>query len=334
MRASPRRPFFKLYAMLTHAQYLNIINKAIGEVDYPSWLPGLYEPIKYAMKGGGKRVRPMLLLAVNDAFGGELDNCLWPAVGIEIFHNFTLVHDDVMDNADMRRGRETVYKKWDLNTAILSGDAMVSMAYKCMAGCPPMFLPEVIDRFGMMTMNVYEGQQMDADFETAPKVTMQEYLRMVMGKTSALIAYPCAIGAIISGAMPVDIEAIFNFGVSLGIAFQMQDDYLDVYGDAADFGKAIGGDILNDKKTWLYIIANDKDGAGEFADIKAANLPANEKIAAVTAIYDKCGLREYGPTLIEKYTEDAIAYLHATSMSDEGKQWLSDFAFRLVGRKK
>lgn len=318
--------------MLTQEQYLNIINKAIGEVEYPSWLPGLYEPIKYAMQAGGKRIRPMLLLAVNDAFGGELDNCLWPAVGIEIFHNFTLVHDDVMDNADMRRGRETVYKKWNLNTAILSGDAMVSMAYKCVAGCPPMFLPEVIDRFGMMTMNVYEGQQMDADFESMPQVSMNDYLRMVMGKTSALIAYPCAIGAIISGAMPADIEAIFNFGVSLGIAFQMQDDYLDVYGDASDFGKAIGGDILNDKKTWLNIVAHDKADKDEFVGV--ANLPADQKIAAVTAIYDRCGLREYGPTLIEKYTEDAISYLNDTSMSDEGKQWLANFAQRLVGRKK
>ncbi len=318
--------------MLTAKQYLDIVNLQLQQVEYPSWLPGLYEPIKYAMEGGGKRIRPTLLLAVNDAFGGEIDQCVWPAVGIEIFHNFTLVHDDVMDDADMRRGRLTVHKKWDVNTAILSGDAMVSMAFKCMAGCPPMFLPEVIDRFGMMTMNVYEGQQIDADFETTDRVTFEQYLQMVMGKTSALIAYPCAIGALIAGASPQDVEAVFNYGVSLGIAFQMQDDCLDVYGDPATFGKAIGGDILNDKKTWLWIIATDKDKDGEFAAL--TELKGEEKIKAVTEYYDKFGLRAQGETLVSTYTDDAIEFVRGTSMSDAGKEWLIDFAHKLVGRKK
>lgn len=237
-----------------------------------------------------------------------------------------------MDNADMRRGRMTVHKKWDVNTAILSGDAMVSMAYKCMAGCPPMFVPEVIDKFGMMTMNVYEGQQIDAEFETTDKVTFSQYLQMVMGKTSALIAYPCAIGALIAGADPQDVEAVFNYGVSLGIAFQIQDDYLDVYGDPATFGKAIGGDILNDKKTWLWIIANDNDANGEFAALK--NLDGEQKIKAVTEHYDRLDLRAQGPKLVEKYTDDAIEYIRGTAMSDEGKDWLTDYAHKLVGRKK
>ncbi len=318
--------------MLTRAQYLDIINRALGEIQYPSWLPGLYEPIKYTMEGGGKRLRPVLLLAVNDAFGGEIDQCIWPAVGVELFHNFTLVHDDVMDHADMRRGRETVYRRWDLNTAILSGDAMVSMAYKCVAGCPPMFLPEVIDRFGIMTMKVYEGQQMDADFELAQHVTFNEYISMIIAKTSALIAYPCSLGALIAGAQPDEIEAIFNFGTSLGIAFQMVDDYLDVYGDPKTFGKEIGGDILNDKKTWLYIIAEDQDKDGEFA--KARKLQGQEKIDAVIAVYDKLKLREYGDRLISKYTDDAIAYLNETSIPEPGKMWLADFAHDLLHRNK
>ncbi len=318
--------------MLTTQQYLEIVNQALGEIQYPAGLPGLYEPIRYTMQGGGKRLRPVLLLACNDAFGGEIDQCLWPAVGIEIFHNFTLVHDDVMDNADLRRGRETVYKKWDLNTAILSGDAMVSMAYKCMAGCPPMFLPEVIDRFGIMTMKVYEGQQLDADFELAPHVSFNEYINMVIGKTSALIAYPCSIGALIAGAMPDDVEAVFNFGTNLGIAFQMVDDYLDVYGDPATFGKEIGGDILNDKKTWLYIIAQDQDKIGAFES--ARKLTGQEKIDAVTAVYDSLKLREYGDRLISKYTEDAIGYLNETSMSETAKQWLTDFAHKLLTRNR
>lgn len=318
--------------MRSSKEYLDIVNHQLAQIDYPSWLPGLYDPIKYTMEGGGKRIRPTLLLAVNDAFGGEIDQCVWPAVGVEIFHNFTLVHDDVMDRADMRRGRLTVHKKWDVNTAILSGDAMVSMAFKCMAGCPPMFLPEVIDRFGMMTMNVYEGQQIDADFEAEARVTFQQYLQMVMGKTSALIAYPCAIGALIAGADQQDVEAVFNYGVSLGIAFQMQDDYLDVYGDPATFGKAIGGDILNDKKTWLWIMANDKDADGSFAALK--RLEGDDKIKAVTRHYDSLGLRDQGTKMVEKYTDDAIGYIRCTSMSDAGKQWLEDFAHKLVGRKK
>lgn len=320
--------------MHTQEEYLEIISCALGEIEYPAWLPGLYEPIRYTMQGSGKRLRPTLLLAANDAFGGEIDQCVWPAVGVELFHNFTLVHDDVMDHADTRRGRPTVYKKWGLNTAILSGDAMVSMAYKCVAGCPPMFLPEVIDKFGEMTMQVYEGQQIDGEFEERDEVTFNEYLRMVMGKTSALIAYPCAIGAIIAGAQGHDIEAIFNFGISLGIAFQMQDDYLDVYGDPATFGKEIGGDILNDKKTWLYIIARDRDADKRLDSIIASGIDGQEKIEAVTDLYNSLGLDKFGQDLIEKYTDDACAYLEETSMPQTAKAWFADFAHQLLRRKK
>lgn len=320
--------------MRTQQQYIDIINNTLAQVEYPAWLPGLYEPIRYTMASGGKRLRPTLLLAVNDAFGGEIEHAVWPAVGIEIFHNFTLVHDDVMDHADMRRGRETVHRKWDVNTAILSGDAMVSMAFKCMAGCPPQFVPEVIDRFGMMTMNVYEGQQIDSDFEKEDKVSFDAYLKMVMGKTSALIAYPCAIGAILGGGAAADIESVFNFGVSLGIAFQMMDDYLDVYGDPATFGKEIGGDILNDKKTWLHIIARDKDTDGSFARLLGAGLSPAEKIQAVTAVYDSHDMRSKGLKLIERYTDDAVAAIDATSMPEDAKRWFADMAHKLIGRTK
>lgn len=320
--------------MKTLKEYLDLVETTLSQVSYPSWLPGLYEPIKYTMESGGKRLRPTLLLAATDAFGGNLSEAVWPATGIEIFHNFTLVHDDVMDQADMRRGRPTVCKKWDINTAILSGDAMVSMAYKCMASCPAPLVSEVIDRFGMMTMKVYEGQQIDADFETTGNVSFQQYLEMIIGKTSALIAYPLAIGTLIAGAEATDIDMMFNFGISLGIAFQMQDDYLDVYGDAATFGKAIGGDILNDKKTWLHIIARDRDADGEFATVLSGGLAGAEKIAAVTAVYDKRGLREEGRQLIERYTSDAISYLRRTAMPPEAKEWFENFALKLMGRDK
>ena len=319
--------------MLTQKEYTEIVNSAIGDVQYPTWLPGLYEPIKYALAAGGKRLRPVLLLAACDAFGGDRGQSIWPALGVEIFHNFTLVHDDVMDHADMRRGRPTVYKKWDLNTAILSGDAMASMAYKCMAGCPPMFLPEIIDRFGIMTMQVYEGQQLDGEFETRTSVTFDEYLQMIMRKTSALIAYPCAMGALIAGASQDDIEAIFNFGNLIGIAFQMQDDYLDVYGDPATFGKAIGGDILNDKKTWLHIMARDRDNNGDFARLLSLQLTPEEKIARVTAHYDSLDLRTVGTRLVDNYLRDALHFLDQTTLSDQQRDWFADFARNLVGRK-
>ncbi len=320
--------------MRTIQQYIDIINNTIANIDYPEYLPNLYEPIKYALSSGGKRLRPMLLLAVNDAFGGELEHAVWPAAGIEIFHNFTLVHDDVMDNADLRRGRPTVYKKWGVNTAILAGDTMTTMAFKCMAGCQPSFVPEVIDRFSMMTMNVYEGQQIDAEFETRSDVTFDEYIKMIVGKTAALIAYPAAIGALIAGASQQDVEMIFNFGVSLGIAFQIMDDYLDVYGDTATFGKEIGGDILNDKKTWLYIFAQDHDKGGEFSGIIAEKLTPDKKIGKVTAFYNSLSLREEGKKLINKYTDDALEYLNDTSMDDEAKKWLKDFALKLMKRDK
>ena len=319
--------------MLTAKEYAQIVEQSIAEIQYPKFPSGLYDPIKYALEAGGKRLRPTLLLACNDAFGGDAGQAIWPAVGVEIFHNFTLVHDDVMDNADVRRGRPTVWKKWDMNTAILSGDAMVSMAYKCAAGCPPMFLPEVIDRFGIMTMKVYEGQQIDADFETSDGVTFDQYMQMIIGKTSALIAYPCAIGALIAGASQDDIEMMFNFGLNLGIAFQMQDDYLDVYGDPATFGKAIGGDILNAKKTWLYIMASDRLGS-RFVDAAKADVPAAEKIASVTALYDSIDLKAQGERLIRQYTSDALECLLRTSLQAEERQWFEDFAHSLLGRRK
>lgn len=318
--------------MLTSAEYADIVNRALTHIDLPDYLPGLYDPIRYTLASGGKRIRPVLLLAAGEAFGGELSDCLWPAVGVEIFHNFTLVHDDVMDNADMRRGKPTVKAKWDVNTAILSGDAMVSMAFKAAAGCPPMFLPEVIDRFSMMTMTVYHGQQIDADFETADAVTFGQYLQMIMGKTSALIAYPCALGALIAGASPQDVEAMFNFGNNLGIAFQMQDDHLDVYGDPATFGKNIGGDILNNKKTWLRIMAHDRCPA-ELAKAEAIAGPA-EKIAAVTAIFDSLGLRDEGERIIGRYTADAISCLDDATLTPVAKAWFIDFANTLLHREK
>lgn len=314
--------------MLTPKEYADIINRELAGLNLPDNLPGLYEPVRYALASGGKRIRPVLLLMAAQAFGAEIESALWPALGVEIFHNFTLLHDDVMDHAAMRRGRPTVCARWDTNTAILSGDAMTTLAYKCVSGCEPQFLPEVIDRFSMMTMAVYEGQQLDADMQQAPRATFSQYLNMVTCKTSALIAYPCAIGTLLAGADGADIEAMFNYGISLGIAFQMMDDWLDVYGDPATFGKAIGGDIIEGKRTWLHIIATDR---GVMTD-RAEGQTDDDRIREVTDIYDRIGLREAGDRLIAQYTSDAVDAVNATSLNREDKDAFIGFAKNLVHR--
>lgn len=314
--------------MLSPNEYADIVNRELSNLELPATLPGLYDPIRYALASGGKRIRPVLMLMACQAFGGEIERALWPAVGVEIFHNFTLLHDDVMDHATVRRSRPTVCAKWDTNTAILSGDAMTSLAYKCVSGCEPQFLPEVIDRFSMMTMAVYEGQQLDADMQKAEKATFEDYLGMVGCKTSALIAYPCAIGALLAGADAPDIDGMFNYGLTLGIAFQMMDDWLDVYGDPATFGKATGGDILEGKRTWLHIIATDHGVMTE----RQPGQSDEDRIREVTAIYDSLGLRESGPGLIARYTSDAIAVIEGTSLSQADKYEFIEFAQRLVHR--
>lgn len=314
--------------MLTPTEYSDIVNRELDRLELPASLPGLYDPIRYALSSGGKRLRPVLMLMACQAFGGEPEQALWPALGVEIFHNFTLLHDDVMDHASTRRGRPTVAAKYGINAAILSGDAMTTLAFKCAAGCEPQFLPEMMDRFAAMTMGVYDGQQMDTDMQAAPRATFQQYLTMVVGKTSALIAYPCAMGALLAGAAGEDIEGMFNFGISLGIAFQMMDDWLDVYGDPATFGKAIGGDILEGKKTWLRIIAADAGAPLE----RAEGETDAAYTARVTEIYTALGLRERGRDLIARYTDDALEALCSTSMPEDARQAFTAVATSLVSR--
>ena len=241
--------------MYTTEYLLNYINKAINEISYPNKPEGLYAPIKYTLDGGGKRIRPVLTLAVCDALGVDIAQAINQALGIEIYHNFTLLHDDVMDKADMRRGRPTVHIKWNEETAILSGDAMLTMAsqYACINAGDK--IAQVMELFNRTAMEVYEGQQYDMDFESRNDVTVEEYLNMIRLKTSVLLGCACEMGALMAGASDEVKDAFYKYGVKLGLAFQLQDDYLDTYGDPAVFGKKIGGDILNDKKTWLLISA-------------------------------------------------------------------------------
>lgn len=312
--------------MYTTEYLLNYINKAINEISYPNKPEGLYAPIKYTLDGGGKRIRPVLTLAVCDALGVDIAQAINQALGIEIYHNFTLLHDDVMDKADMRRGRPTVHIKWNEETAILSGDAMLTMAsqYACINAGDK--IAQVMELFNRTAMEVYEGQQYDMDFESRNDVTVEEYLSMIRLKTSVLLGCACEMGALMAGASDEVKDAFYKYGVKLGLAFQLQDDYLDTYGDPAVFGKKIGGDILNDKKTWLLISAMAEDKSGRLQKMIGADIAPEEKIATVTAIYNELNLAECCHVLIDNYAADAIAELDKIQLSAEAKSFFVELA--------
>lgn len=312
--------------MYTTEYLLNYINKAINEISYPNKPEGLYAPIKYTLDGGGKRIRPVLTLAVCDALGVDIAQAINQALGIEIYHNFTLLHDDVMDKADMRRGRPTVHIKWNEETAILSGDAMLTMAsqYACINAGDK--IAQVMELFNRTAMEVYEGQQYDMDFESRNDVTVEEYLNMIRLKTSVLLGCACEMGALMAGASDEVKDAFYKYGVKLGLAFQLQDDYLDTYGDPAVFGKKIGGDILNDKKTWLLISAMAEDKSGRLQKMIGADIAPEEKIATVTAIYNELNLAERCHVLIDNYAADAISELDKIQLSAEAKSFFVELA--------
>ena len=244
--------------MLSLEEYRKLAKDEIAAIPYPATPNGLYEPIAYTMDLGGKRLRPALVLMACEAMGGDVKKAIKPAVGLELFHNFTLLHDDVMDNADVRRGKPTVHRRWNDNTAILSGDAMLTMSSQYVAQVEPAVLPEIMRLFNQTAMEIYEGQQYDMDFEVRNNVTIEEYIDMIRLKTSVLIGCACKMGALIAGASEANAQALYETGLYLGLAFQLQDDVLDVWGDEATFGKAIGGDIMNNKKTFLLIGAMQK----------------------------------------------------------------------------
>lgn len=312
--------------MYTTEYLLNYINKAINEISYPNKPEGLYAPIKYTLDCGGKRIRPVLTLAVCDALGVDIAQAINQALGIEIYHNFTLLHDDVMDKADMRRGRPTVHIKWNEETAILSGDAMLTMAsqYACINAGDK--IAQVMELFNRTAMEVYEGQQYDMDFENRNDVTVEEYLNMIRLKTSVLLGCACEMGALMAGASDEVKDAFYKYGVKLGLAFQLQDDYLDTYGDPAVFGKKIGGDILNDKKTWLLISAMAEDKSGRLQKMIGADIAPEEKIATVTAIYNELNLAERCHVLIDNYAADAISELDKIQLSAEAKSFFVELA--------
>lgn len=322
--------------MKTTAEYAVDIESAIRALDFPKGkVSSLYQPIEYALSAGGKRIRPVLTLMGADAFGDAAEKAIRPAVGIEMFHNFTLLHDDVMDNSDMRRSRPTVHKKYNANTAILSGDTMLTLATQMVADVDNDKLRIVLDTFNDMAIDVYEGQQLDMDFENASEIATDDYLKMIEGKTGSLLGAAVKIGAIIGGASEEDARLMYEFGVMTGLAFQIQDDWLDTFGDATTFGKRIGGDILNGKKTYLYVIAMAEGGQTVVALKTAFALPANDvKVKAVTRIYEKIGVGEMCKKAVGHYSKKAMKALNATSLPEDRKEVFRKLAEKLIGRKK
>ena len=297
---------------------------------------GLYEPIAYELSLGGKRVRPVLMLMAYNLYKEDVDTILSQAVGLETYHNHTLLHDDVMDQADMRRGKPTVHNVWNENTAILSGDAMLILAYRLMADCDKEKLADVLHTFTETTMEICEGQQWDMEFETRMDVKVEEYIEMIRLKTSVLLAAALKIGACLAGAPAEDAQKLYDFGVKVGLAFQLQDDWLDVYGDPKVFGKNIGGDILCNKKTYMLITALEQADARQREELEkwlaAKHYEPAEKIASVTALYDEIGVGQMCQAKAEALHAEGFAVLDSMALPEERKQVLREYACSMLNR--
>lgn len=311
--------------------FISYLNQKI-KVQEPK---NLYEPIHYILQIGGKRLRPVLTLITCELFNGNIKEAYNAALAIEVFHNFTLIHDDIMDSASIRRGKETVHKKWDLNTGILSGDAMMIKAYQCFEDYEPDIFKKLIQLFSKTALEVCEGQQYDMDFETRNDVTILQYINMITFKTSVLVAAAMKMGVIIAKGKDEEADAIYNFGLNLGIAFQLQDDYLDTFGDVKVFGKQIGGDITENKKTFLYLKAlevcavEDKESLLNLYNSTKDN---QHKVSEVTQLFEKNKLPEITLEEVELYTNKAFEFLEKLSISEEKKLMLKNFGLSLMKR--
>jgi geranylgeranyl diphosphate synthase type II len=315
----------------------SLIASSVAELKYPEYPAELYEPIKYILAIGGKRMRPALLLMACDLFGGDVNAALPPALAIEVFHNFTLMHDDIMDNAPKRRGQTTVHEKWDNNVAILSGDVMLIEGYKLMMQVRENILRTVLDVFNETAVGVCEGQQLDMTFETSNDITIPEYINMIRLKTAVVLGGALKIGALIGNADLRDADLLSEFGINLGIAFQLQDDILDVYGDPEKFGKQVGGDIISNKKTYLLIkaleLVEGTDAQELTRWITFPQFDPAEKVAAVTGIYNNVNVRQYAENEMQAYAEKSFEALDKITLPEENKQYLRNFADGLLVRE-
>lgn len=315
-------------------EVLDIVNKNIKAITYTQHPASLFEPITYILSLGGKRVRPALALMACNLYNDKVDDAIPVALGIEIFHNFTLLHDDLMDRADVRRGKPTVHIKWDDNTAVLSGDAMLIEAYKEIAKVNPRFLLPIMDLFSVTATEICCGQQMDMEFEKRMDVSTPEYIEMIRLKTAVLLACALKEGAMVAGANETDCDLLYDFGINIGLAFQLKDDLLDVYGDPETFGKRIGGDILCNKKTFLLINALAEQSVKEELTgwIEKKEFDEDKKIKAVTAIYNKLNLKQKSEDLIDKYYTKSLECLEKVGVSNERKEVLFQLTQSLKSR--
>lgn len=323
--------------MFTASELLDIVRGHIAGLQFTRTPKGLYDPVSYVLSLGGKRIRPVLMLMAYNLYREDVKSILQPATGIEVYHNYTLLHDDLMDRADMRRGKATVHKVWNDNVAILSGDAMLVLAYQFMAQCASEKLKDVMDLFSLTALEICEGQQLDMEFEQRKDVKEGEYIEMIRLKTSVLLAASLKIGAILGGASKEDADALYDFGVNLGLAFQLKDDLLDVYGDPLRFGKNIGGDILCNKKTYLVIKAFEHANTDQEALLNdwftRETFDPQEKIAAVTCLYNEIGVKALCENRIVEYSKRASESLNRVNVPAENKQELETMMNELMHRE-
>ena len=323
--------------MKSSNEILQAVNQYLDQLPYERQPRSLYEPIQYVLSLGGKRIRPVLMLLAYNMFKDDPESILSSACALETYHNYTLLHDDLMDNADLRRGHETVHRRWDANTAILSGDSMLVLAYERMAQCSPDKLAPVMELFTETALEIGEGQQYDMDFEHRTDVSEEEYIEMIRLKTSVLLACATKMGAILADASPADADALYQFGEQVGLAFQLQDDFLDVYGDTRVFGKAIGGDITSNKKTYMLINAlnraNPKQREELMHWITATDFDREEKVKAVTRLYNEIGIDQLAQQRIAYYFSEALKHLDAISLPEERKQEMRHYAADMMHRQ-
>ncbi|TKC09128.1 polyprenyl synthetase family protein [Pedobacter frigoris] len=320
--------------MHSPSELLQKIEQAINNIQYPPHPASLYEPISYIMSLGGKRIRPTMLLMSVDLFKGSIERAIPAALAIETFHNFTLIHDDIMDNAPLRRGKQTVHEKWGDNTAILSGDVMMVEANKHLTKVDVTILKPALDTFNATAQGVCEGQQLDMEFESRNDVSIDEYINMIRLKTAVLVGGAMKLGAIVSKAGDDEAELIYQFGENLGIAFQLQDDILDVYGDPEKFGKQVGGDIISDKKTFLRLKLQELANTNDLNRLNAQRLEDKaDKINNVTSLYDQYKVKEHATLIMKEYLEKAFMALELIDVPEEQKKELILLANQLMNRE-
>lgn len=324
--------------MYTSNELLEIINRYLSKLSYNRKPASLYEPIKYVLDLGGKRIRPILMLLSYNLYKDNPQEILSSACALETYHNYTLLHDDLMDEAPLRRGQQTVHMKWNANQAILSGDSMLVLAYERLAKCDTKHLEAVMSLFTETALQIGEGQQYDMEFEMRNDVAVEEYIEMIRLKTSVLLACATKMGAILADATQEDAENLYKFGEQIGLAFQLQDDYLDVYGDAKVFGKKIGGDIVSNKKTYMLITAFNQANTGQRAElenwINKKDFNTEEKIVAITRLYNEIGIDKLAKEKMNFYYEQGKNFLDAVKLPDERKEALAEYAAKMMKRQK